>query len=198
MSHSSPMYRLLLVFGALACTAVLAPLGAQAKESGLGGEAVPGVCMLSREAVLANARVSVAANARIEQMIDSGNAEFAAERQGVDADIAALRQEAAGLSEDVRKSRAASLSAQLQAIRAKAEHRSKEISLTRSKVFQQISDHLQPVIAAAYKAEGCGLLLDRSSVLGGNYSHDITASVVTGLDAKITTISFEREELPVS
>jgi hypothetical protein len=52
------------------------------------------------------------------------------------------------------------------------------------------------VIAAAYKARGCGLLFDRNSILGGNMAGDITAAVIQGLDAKITTITFEREVLP--
>jgi hypothetical protein len=51
------------------------------------------------------------------------------------------------------------------------------------------------LIAQAYGAHGCGLLIDRNSVLGGNKSGDLTGAVVQGLDARITTITFERESL---
>ena len=65
-------------------------------------------------------------------------------------------------------------------------------------LFRSIAEMAQPVIANVYKSRGCGLLLDRNAVLGGNMSNDLTAAVVQGLDASVTTISFERENLPAN
>lgn len=36
----------------------------------------------------------------------------------------------------------------------------------------------------------------RNAVLGGNFSNDLTAPIVQALDAKISTITFDRETLP--
>ena len=55
---------------------------------------------------------------------------------------------------------------------------------------------MKPLIAQVYKAHGCGLLVDRNSILGGNMSGDLTGDVVKTLDAKVTTITFERASLP--
>ena len=52
------------------------------------------------------------------------------------------------------------------------------------------------MIAQVYGAKRCGLLFDRGAALGGNFANDLTADVVRGLDAKVQTITFERERLP--
>lgn len=62
--------------------------------------------------------------------------------------------------------------------------------------LERIANEAQPVIAQAYHQKRCGLLIDRNSVLGGNVSNDLTPMVVRGLDAKITTITFDLEALP--
>jgi Skp family chaperone for outer membrane proteins len=59
--------------------------------------------------------------------------------------------------------------------------------------MEMIASEAQPVIASAYKDRNCGLLLDRTNVLGGNLANDLTVAVVQGLDAKITTINVQRE-----
>ena len=86
----------------------------------------------------------------------------------------------------------------VQAVQAKAQLRSREIEATREKVLARIADQAQPVIQQVYKTKGCGLLLDRNSVLGGNLANDLTADVVKGLDAKTTSLSFDRETLPAA
>ncbi len=52
------------------------------------------------------------------------------------------------------------------------------------------------MIAQVYRQHGCGLLLDRGTVMGGNFANDLTADVVKGLDAKVSTITLNRETLP--
>jgi Skp family chaperone for outer membrane proteins len=72
----------------------------------------------------------------------------------------------------------------------------KQIEATRVKALARIAQEAQPVINSVYQSKGCGLLLDRNVVLGGNMSNDLTATVVQGLDAKMTTISFDLEAPP--
>ena len=61
----------------------------------------------------------------------------------------------------------------------------------------RIAETLQPLIAQAYQARNCGLLIDRTTVLGGNMANDLTPAAVAALDAKLATIAFERESLPI-
>ena len=64
------------------------PAGAGQTE--LGGPAVAGVCLLSQQAVLANAKAGVAASARLKQLADQAQAEVDGERGPIQADAKAL------------------------------------------------------------------------------------------------------------
>ena len=179
----------------LALAGQSAPVAAPAAET-LGGPVVPGVCVLSRQAVFANAKAAPAATARLQQLATEAQAEVNAERAPLDKDQAAFQAEFAKLTPDQRMQRQQALEQRMLPIRTKAEQRGREIEATRAKVLAQISDRAQPVIAEVYRARKCGMLLDRNSVLGGNLTNDLTADVVTTLDTKLAPFSFNRETLP--
>ena len=161
----------------------------------LGGPAIAGVCLLSRAVVFATARVGLAATQRLKQLADQAQAEVEAERKPIEADAKAFQAEQARLSPEQRQSRAQALEQRLRAVQQKAALRSREIEATREKAMARIVSVMQPVVAQAYQARGCGLLVDRGSVLGGNMTNDLTPAVIQGLDAKMTSISFDREVL---
>ncbi len=182
---------------AAACLlALTAGSAAQAQNAGLGGPAIPGVCMLSREAVLANSKVAVYATDRIKQLTAEAQAELDAERKPVDGEIAALRAQASKMTADQIRTQENALGAKLAPIQAKANLRRREIEKTRADTLATISAQAQPLIAAVYTQKGCGLLLDRNTLLGGNFANDLTAAVVAALDAKLTSIPIQRATLP--
>jgi Skp family chaperone for outer membrane proteins len=162
----------------------------------LGGPLVPGMCLLSRQAVFANAKVALAATARLQQIAAESQAEIDAERAPIEKDAEALKATLDKLPAEQRQQRLNALEARMEPIRTKAAQRSGEVEATRAKAMAQISDAAQPLIAQAYSAHKCGLLVDRNTVLGGNFTNDLTPEVVRALDAKMTTISFNRESLP--
>jgi Skp family chaperone for outer membrane proteins len=170
----------------------------QAQSSGdsnppLGGPVVSGVCYLSREAIFANAKVGKAASARLKQLADQAQSEIEAERKPIDADVQSYRSQAASLSADQRQSREQALGQRMQKVQEDQAQRSRQLEATRVKALGQIAQYAQPVITEAYRTKSCGLLLDRNAVLGGNMANDLTPLVVQGLDAKITTMSFNLE-----
>jgi Skp family chaperone for outer membrane proteins len=171
------------------------PTIAQSATQPLGGTAVPGVCLLSREAVFANSKVGVAATARMRELTQQAETEVATDRKPLEDEATALQAQRAKLKPADFDQRQQSLSERAQIVQAKAQQRTQELELTRQKALAQIGDQAQPVIAAVYKAKGCGLLVDRNSVLGGNMANDLTPAVVQGLDAKVTSISFNRAAL---
>lgn len=173
-----------------------APATPPRASEGLGGPVVPGICFLSREAVLVNSRVGAAATQRLQQLATSGEAEIATERRAIEADIAAFRKDAAKMSAEARQAKDAELAARLQPVQDKAAHIAREIEATRIKVTEKISAEAQPVIAQAYTERRCGLLLDRTVALGGNLANDLTAAVVQSLDKRIQILDFDRERLP--
>ncbi len=162
----------------------------------LGGPALPGVCLLSQQAVLTNAKVGLAATARLKQIAEQVQSEINAARTPLETEAQTLQAQRASLKPADLQARQQALAARAQALQQTVNQRQREIEATRQKALARIANDAQPVIAAAYKARGCGLLFDRNSVLGGNMAGDLTPAVVQGLDATITTITFERETLP--
>jgi Skp family chaperone for outer membrane proteins len=171
---------------------------ARAADEELGGKAVPGVCMLSRQAVITNAKVGKAADARLKQLAGQARSELQKERAPLDKDIQDYRAKAASMSAAERKQKEEALKQRMEKFQARAQELSQRIQLTRAKVMNRIGQDVQPVLAAAYKRKGCGLLIDRDSVLGGNMDNDLTPDVVAGVDKKVSTISFNLEPLPKS
>jgi Skp family chaperone for outer membrane proteins len=163
-----------------------------------GGPVVSGVCFLSREAVFANAKVGKAASARLKQLADQAQSDIEAERKPVDADVQAYRSQAASLSADQRQSREQALGQRMQKVQADQNLRARELEATRVKAMGQIGQYAQSVITETYRNKNCGLLLDRNIVLGGNMANDLTPAVIQGLDAKVSTISFNLEQLPAN
>ena len=176
-----------------------AAVHAQASTTGnmpLNGPTVAGVCYLSREAIFANAKVGQAASARLKQLAEQAQSQIDAERRPIDTDVQAYRAKASSLSADQRQSQEQALSQRMQALQADQQGKGRQLEATRSKAMDQIAQYAQPVIVSVYNSKGCGLLLDRNAVLGGNMTNDLTPAVVQGLDAKITTISFNLEPAP--
>jgi Skp family chaperone for outer membrane proteins len=172
---------------------------ATAANAPLGGPLVKGVCLLSDNAVLSNAKVSQSANARLTQLKAQAQAEVDAARGPIDADLKTLQADAAKTpappAADIQKRRAA-IQARYQTLQDLADQRNREIEATRTKIIARISADARPVLAIVYKAHDCGLLLNRDSVLAGNMGGDLTGDVIRGLDAKVTSMTFDREILP--
>lgn len=159
----------------------------------LGGPVVDGVCLLSREAIFANAAVGRAASARLQELTQAAQAEIDAQRTPLETETRALEGQPDNAE---NRQRQEVLAQRWQALQQAAAHSSREIDATRTSVMNRIATEAQPVIAEVYRQKNCGLLFDRNSALGGNFANDLTSDVVTALDARIQTITFERERLP--
>lgn len=183
------------IFAALTLAAVAgAALPAAAQQAQpLGGPVIPGVCLLSREAVFANAAAGKAASARLQELAAMAQTEIETERQPLETQLRALEGQPDNAA---RRQRAEALADQWQALQQKAAHANQEVEATRLKAMERIANEAQPAIAQVYAAKACGLLLDRNSALGGNFANDLTAEVVQLLDSRLSTITFERERLP--
>lgn len=189
--HSLPVAAMIAVAGLSAM-----PVTTARAADELGGNPVPGVCLLSREAVFAQAKVGQAARQRLNQLAEQASNQLAAQRAPLDADMKSFGEKAPSLSEDQRKSQGMALQQRVKAFQAQSGQVSQRVQLTRSKAMESIGVQAQPIVASLYKSHQCGLLLNRDAVLDGNMANDLTADVVQGLDRKITTLSFNLEPLP--
>jgi Skp family chaperone for outer membrane proteins len=195
LRHALPALATMALMVVSSASAAQAQAAAPAAPT-FGGPAIQGVCFLSREAVFTNAKVGKVATTRLQQLTQQAQSQIQAEGAPITADLTAYRAQAASLKPEERQTREQALNQRVQKVQADEALLGREIEATRIKAMERIAQEIQPVVATAYTAKGCGLLLNREAVLGGNMANDLTAAVVQGLDAKITTISFDRETLP--
>lgn len=199
------LHRTLLVAALAAATGLSFAPAASAQAAAaapaanpLGGTAVPGLCMLSREVVFAQSKVGQAASERLKSLATQQQQTLESQRKPLDTDIQAFQQKASTLTEAQRQQQGQALQQRMQTLQAQAQQLDQRIQLTRSKVMDQIGQQAQPIVNSTYSSHHCGLLLNRDAVLGGNSTNDLTPEVVSGLDAKITALNFNLEPLPAS
>ncbi|WP_449429553.1 OmpH family outer membrane protein [Rhodanobacter umsongensis] len=193
MNTPRPWFTAALILAAGLSSAPVSP--ARAADP-LGGNPVPGVCMLSREAIFAQAKIGQAASQRLNQLATQARSQLDAQGKPLQAEVQSFRQKAASLSETQRNQQGEALQMRSQAFQEEVGELDQRIQLTRAKAMQTIGQDAQPIAAEAYKSHRCGLLLNRDAVLGGNMANDLTSEVVQGLDRKVSTIDFNLEPLP--
>lgn len=169
---------------------------AQEAAPSLGGPAVTGVCLISREAIFANAKAGVSATQQLQRLSTQAQEQFGAEQTQLNTELQSLGLLGAPVQESQLNERQRAGLQKHQALQQKATERGRQIEQARVKALQRISEEAQPIIARVYTQHKCGLLLDRNVVLGGNMSGDLTAEVVQALDAKISSVPVALEPAP--
>ena len=159
------------------------------------GPALAGVCIFSSQAAVSKSAVGKSVDARLKIIISQVNAELTGERTTLDNDAKALDAKKATLDQSTLEQQAAALQVRANAWQRKGQLRQKEVEATEQKQLGRVYQELDPAIRQAYQAKACSLLIDRESVLLGNPSMDITDAVVAAVDARIKTLTFDRERL---
>lgn len=160
------------------------------------GAAVPGVCFYNFERALASSDVGKAVAARINVIAKEVEVELTNEEKTLTTDIQAFDRARATMTPDAAEQRASQLTIRRNALARKLDLRQRELQATRGKALDRIEQEMSPVVIATYQARACAVLL-AGSVVTGNPQMDITDQVVTGLNAKIKTLTFNRERLDV-
>ncbi len=170
----------------------------QTIASAAGAPTVPGLCVLSRNAVYANAKVGQAATARYRELTAQLRGQLAPQQQAIQDDARKLNDEKASLPAAEYQKRSEALAGRFRALQAANGQDTRDLEATREKALKQVATYANPVIADAYKEHHCGALFSRDTMLVGNPGMDLTPIVVAGLDAKVTTISFDLEKAPAA
>ncbi len=186
-------YRVITVAALLGMTALsAAPVRAQ---NALGGK-VAGVCMLSRDQVLAQSKVGQAMDKRMQQLGEQANTQIGKMRDQFQKDVQAYQKDAQTMQPQQRDAKEQQLNKQGQQLKRTTAILDRRLQLTRMKAMQEISKAANPLVEAQYKSRGCGILLDRDAVISGNADNDLTEAVIKALDAKMSTISFSLAPMP--
>ncbi|HEX7341290.1 MAG TPA: OmpH family outer membrane protein [Rhodanobacteraceae bacterium] len=175
---------------------LMLPLAAVQAQTSIGNKSVPGVCMLSREAVLADSTVGKAADARFKQLVDQADSQLKVQQGALNHDIQQYRAKAKTLTAAEQKSQQESLGLRIHTFQTEKQKLDERANLTRAEITQKIGKVVNPLITSIYKQRGCGILLNRNVVLAGNQANDLTTEVVNALNKKMTTISFNLVPLP--
>ncbi len=159
------------------------------------GPAIPGLCVFSKEGVVANSAVGKYVLQRLQQLQSQAQAEVQAESTALQTDAKTLEGQRATLTTEVLQQRALTLQQRDAALQRKAEQRGRELDLTQQNAFGRVMTEATPLLRIVYTSRQCSLLLDANGVMGANAAFDITPDVIRQLDAKITTFPFDRARL---
>jgi outer membrane protein len=161
------------------------------------GAAVPGVCVFSGDEAIGNSTVGKYVLTRLQQLQGQAGAEVNSEKTALDNDAKALDGQRATLDQNTFEQRAAAIQVRANALNRKVQLRQAELQRTQEKALGRVGDEIAPLVRSAYQAKGCSVLINKEALTLGlsNPSMDLTPSVVTALNAKITQFAFDREHL---
>lgn len=159
------------------------------------GAAIPGVCIFSSQSAVGGSLVGKAVNTRLQTIIQQVRAELDSERTALENEAKAFDTKKATLAQDAQEQQAAAIQVKANAWQRKGQLRQREVEATEQKAMARVFQELDTPIKQVYQAQKCGVLFEREAVMLANPSMDITAAVVTALDARIKTLTFDRERL---
>lgn len=159
------------------------------------GPALAGICILSLDGAIGSSTVGKYVQTRLQQISQQVQTELTSEQTAIQNEAKALDAQKATMDPGAFEQKSASLQVRANAWQRKAQLRERELQATQQKALARVGQELEPVIRASYQQARCSLLLQRDSVILANPAMDITPSVITGLNAKITQFAFDRERL---
>jgi outer membrane protein len=154
----------------------------------------PGICVLSREAILGTSTVGKYVQTRLGQLQNQANAELTGEQSSIQTAAKDLEAKKTTLGAAYQQQGAA-LQQRAQALQEKAQLRDRELQATEQKAVARVLTEATPLVAAEAKTKNCSVVLDANAVMAVNGSMNLTQEVVTALNGKLTQFDFDREHL---
>ncbi len=154
----------------------------------------PGVCVLSREAIVGASKVGKAMQARLAQLESQANAELTGEQTSIQAAAKDLEAKKTSLGA-AYQTQGQALQQRANALQDRAAQRERELQATEQKAVSRVLSEATPLVAAEAKAKNCAIVVDANAVMAVNVAMNLTPAVITALDGKLQTIEFEREHL---
>lgn len=158
------------------------------------GPTIAGVCVLNNDRLIGTSTVGKYVIQRLQQLEQAVKAELTPQGAALDKEAEALNAAKVAGTDP----RVSAYQQKLGNLSRTAQIRERELQATQQKAFSRIITEADPVIRTAWQQKGCGILINRNSVLAVAPQMDITDQVVAGLNAKITQFAFERERAPTA
>lgn len=178
-----------------AAPAAAAPAAGSVASTPPTGAPVPGLCVFSLERTIGDSAVGKAFTARMQQLQAQAEAELTPERSTLQTDANALQGQRASLAPEAFQQRADALNQRINAYQQKEQLRSQELDATQQKNLQRIAGEVNPLLVTVYNTRRCSVIFNAEALINVNPQMDISDDVVKALNAKMSTISFDRERL---
>jgi len=154
------------------------------------------VLVIDRNAILLASKVGKDIVRQVNGYRQSAEKEFRAEGESLQKEGQGLRQQIAILAPDVKNKKIRDFQAKQNAFERKVESRQ---GLIQGGVYQarkQVEAALGPILQGIMQERGANLLIDRSAVVLGANSMDITPLAVQRLDKKLPSLKVQLTALP--
>jgi Skp family chaperone for outer membrane proteins len=185
-----------LLASALAIATVASQAQAQTQGAPIqSGPPISGICVLSTQGIVAQSTVGKFVQSRLTQLAQAAQAEITAAQSSLQSDEKAFEAQRASLSPEQANQRGSALVQRERDLENLVNARRQEMSATQQKAFARVLTEADPVVRQLYTQHNCSLLLDGQAVLITAPAMDLTGQVVTGLNAKITQFTFDRERV---
>jgi outer membrane protein len=156
------------------------------------GPPISGVCVVSTQEVLAASAVGKSFADRMNQL----KQQVATELQPQESALAGEQRtlQAAATPDQARVAAFNLTASQYTKLR---DQRVQELDATNQKQLQRLYLELRPVLVQILQQKQCTILLEKDqAVIAVNPSMDLTPTAILGLNARIQTITFDREAAP--
>ncbi|HEY3813921.1 MAG TPA: OmpH family outer membrane protein [Caulobacteraceae bacterium] len=162
-----------------------------------GGPPITGLCVLSSERAVETSAVGLTVLNRMKQLKQAVDAELQPDAAALQQEQQAIQAQRASLTQDQFAQKANAWGAKYEALQRKAQLREQELQATQQVQMRKINDQLEPIVRQIYGQRACSLLINADVTFGNFYNQgmDITPTVITALNGKITSLSFDREHL---
>ncbi len=186
----------LLALGALSslalATAASAQAAAPAAAPASSGPVIPGVCTYFAERAVGTSAVGKSFQDRMRQLVSAVQAELQADQTSLESEQNRLR----ALSKEQIQAQAPGFQQKVAAFEQKRNQRSQELQSTQQRQLQKIATELDPILQQVYTERGCGIMFERSQLVGASQGMDVTDLVVQRLNAKVSALpAFDRDHL---
>ncbi|MBV9994283.1 MAG: OmpH family outer membrane protein [Caulobacteraceae bacterium] len=156
------------------------------------GPPLTGVCVVSQAGVLASSAVGKSFNDRMNQL----KQQVATELQPQETELA-TEQRTLQQASTQDPTRVAAFNLKASQYSRLRDERVQELDATSQKQLQRLYLELRPILAQLIQQKQCSILLEaEQNVLAVNPAMDLTSAAVVGLNARIQSITFDREALP--
>jgi outer membrane protein len=161
------------------------------------GAPIAGFCTFSFQQIMGTSKVGQAVLTRLKQLDAAWQAELQPQVTSFNTDKQAFDTQAASLDPAAREARGAALQLRYSNLQKLAAQRQQEMEATQQKQFGVVEAQVEPIIRQLFQAHACAVLVQREQAGIGfvNPAMDLSAAATQGLDAKIQTLTFDREHL---